>query len=72
MDDKGANGDKESRLQKPKVVLFPAERIQLGWRDRQLSVGSGLINTGVICYINATLQVCSKIRFNCACHTALV
>lgn len=54
------NGDfnKISHLPKPKVVLFPPERVQLGWQDKKMSVGSGLDNSGVICYINSTLQVC--------------
>lgn len=54
------NGDinKISHLPKPKVVLFPPERVQLGWQDRKMPVGSGLDNPGVICYINSTLQVC--------------
>lgn len=54
------NGEinKISQLPKPKVVLFPPERVQLGWQDRKMSVGSGLDNSGVICYINSTLQVC--------------
>ncbi|XP_026805105.1 ubiquitin carboxyl-terminal hydrolase 36-like isoform X2 [Rhopalosiphum maidis] len=52
------NGDtnKISRLPKPKVVLYPPERVQLGWQDKKMSVGSGLDNPGVICYINSTLQ----------------
>lgn len=60
------NGDvnKISHLPKPKVVLFPPERIQLGWQDRKMSVGSGLDNPGVICYINSTLQVSITFFFN--------
>ncbi|XP_025199944.1 ubiquitin carboxyl-terminal hydrolase 36 isoform X2 [Melanaphis sacchari] len=52
------NGDinKISHLPKPKVVLYPPERVQLGWQDKKMSVGSGLDNPGVICYINSTLQ----------------
>ncbi|XP_050420925.1 ubiquitin carboxyl-terminal hydrolase 36 isoform X2 [Adelges cooleyi] len=53
------NGDcngKVSHLPKPKVILFPPERVQLGWQDKKMSVGSGLENPGVICYINSTLQ----------------
>jgi len=54
------NGDnnKISHLPKPKIVLYPPEQVQLGWHDRKMLVGSGFDNTGVICYINATLQVC--------------
>ncbi|XP_022181591.1 ubiquitin carboxyl-terminal hydrolase 36 isoform X1 [Myzus persicae] len=52
------NGEsnKISHLPKPKVVLYPPERVQLGWQDKKMSVGSGLDNPGVICYINSTLQ----------------
>eukprot|EP00102_Acyrthosiphon_pisum_P018578 XP_016655788.1 PREDICTED: ubiquitin carboxyl-terminal hydrolase 36-like [Acyrthosiphon pisum] len=52
------NGDtnKISHLPNPKVVLYPPERVQLGWQDKKMSVGSGLDNPGVICYINSTLQ----------------
>lgn len=59
------NGDnnKISHLPKPKVVLFPPERVQLGWQDRKMLVGSGLDNNGVICYINSTLQVRIKVNF---------
>jgi len=50
--------DKKPLLPEPNVVLFPPEQIQLGWQNKELLAGSGLVNTGVICYINATLQVC--------------
>ncbi|XP_025412938.1 ubiquitin carboxyl-terminal hydrolase 36 isoform X2 [Sipha flava] len=52
------NGEinKISHLPKPKVVLYPPECVQLGWQDKKMSVGSGLDNPGVICYINSTLQ----------------
>ncbi|XP_050546764.1 ubiquitin carboxyl-terminal hydrolase 36 isoform X2 [Daktulosphaira vitifoliae] len=52
------NGEnnKVSRLPKPKVVLYPPECVQLGWQNKKMSVGSGLENPGVICYINSTLQ----------------
>jgi len=61
-DDEGAEGkgcDKTSySLPEPSFVLFPRERIQLGWRKEEASLaGSGMVNTGVICYINSTLQV---------------
>lgn len=59
------NGDfnKISHLPKPNVILFPPEQVQLGWQEKKLSVGSGLDNPGVICYINSTLQVCSTVYF---------
>jgi len=52
------NNKKISHLPKPKIVLYPPEQVQLGWRDKKMLVGSGLDNPGFICYINATLQVC--------------
>lgn len=57
------NGDinKISQLPKPKVVLYSPECVQLGWQGKKISVGSGLDNPGVICYINSTLQVCTKL-----------
>lgn len=52
------------RLPVPKVVLYPPECVQLGWQVEPIVVGSGLYNPGVICYINSTLQVCTKLLFN--------
>ncbi|XP_066992129.2 ubiquitin carboxyl-terminal hydrolase 36 [Anabrus simplex] len=45
----------DSVLPTPKVILFPAERVQLGWRGNY-PVGSGMLNVGNTCYLNATLQ----------------
>nr|CAD7461954.1 unnamed protein product [Timema tahoe] len=42
-------------LPTPKVTLFPAERVQLGWRGTY-PVGAGMINMGNTCYLNSTLQ----------------
>lgn len=50
-----------ARLPEPNVVLFPPEQVKLGWQENKSSVGSGLDNTGVICYINSTLQVRSNV-----------
>lgn len=47
--------DQNLSLPTPKVVLFPAEAVQLGWRGT-LPVGSGFVNLGTTCYINSTLQ----------------
>lgn len=52
--------NKISLLPKPKTVLFPYENVQLGWQYRKMTIGSGLDNSGVICYINSTLQVYVK------------
>lgn len=49
--------DQISHLPEPEVILYPPQCIQLGWQDEQISVGSGLDNSGFICYINSTLQV---------------
>ena len=46
----------DSILPSPKVTLFPAERVQLGWRGAHC-VGAGMINVGNTCYLNSTLQV---------------
>ncbi|XP_069701386.1 ubiquitin carboxyl-terminal hydrolase 36 [Periplaneta americana] len=45
----------DSILPAPKVTLFPAECVQLGWRGTQC-VGAGMINVGNTCYLNSTLQ----------------
>jgi len=59
------NGDSNeiSCLPKPKIVLYPPEQVQLGWKHTKMLIGSGLDNPGVICYINATLQVCVNNNF---------
>jgi len=52
--------NKIPHLPKPKVVFYPPEYVQLGWQDK-MSVGSGLDNPGVMCYIKSILQVCVTI-----------
>jgi hypothetical protein len=47
----------DSILPAPKITLFPADDIQLGWRGTHC-VGAGMINVGNTCYLNSTLQVC--------------
>jgi ubiquitin C-terminal hydrolase len=49
----------DSILPTPKITLFPAQDIQLGWRGTHC-VGAGMINVGNTCYLNSTLQVCLK------------
>ncbi|XP_049810550.1 ubiquitin carboxyl-terminal hydrolase 36 isoform X2 [Schistocerca nitens] len=42
-------------LPTPERTLFPAEKVQLGWRGT-FPVGAGMINMGNTCYLNSTLQ----------------
>lgn len=44
-----------SALPAPKVVLYPPEKVSLGWRGK-LRPGAGMVNLGNTCYLNATLQ----------------
>lgn len=45
----------EDGLPKPKRVLFPVEKLQLGWQG-SWSAGAGMQNVGNTCYLNSTLQ----------------
>lgn len=45
----------DSILPTPKITLYPAEHVELGWRGTHC-VGAGMINAGNTCYLNSTLQ----------------
>lgn len=49
------NTKNEEGLPKPKRVLFPLEKVQLGWQSAW-AAGAGMQNVGNTCYLNSTLQ----------------
>ena len=53
---KGPEGRKtELTLPEPKYVLYPRNKVLLGWRDN-IPIGAGMYNVGNTCYLNSTLQ----------------
>ncbi|CAB3259968.1 unnamed protein product [Arctia plantaginis] len=49
------NKNVEEGLPKPKRVLFPLEKVHLGWQNAW-AAGAGMQNVGNTCYLNSTLQ----------------
>ncbi|XP_047026790.1 ubiquitin carboxyl-terminal hydrolase 36 isoform X1 [Helicoverpa zea] len=49
------NKNVEDGLPKPKRVLFPVEKVHLGWQNAW-AAGAGMQNVGNTCYLNSTLQ----------------
>lgn len=49
---------KGAELPTPRVVLYPREKVQIGWKssERKWQVGAGMVNVGNTCYLNSTLQ----------------
>ncbi|XP_058794208.1 ubiquitin carboxyl-terminal hydrolase 36 isoform X3 [Phymastichus coffea] len=47
--------DKEPRLPEPNVVLYPPDKVNLGW-NKNFPIGTGMYNVGNTCYLNSTLQ----------------
>ncbi|KAL4711995.1 hypothetical protein ACJJTC_003662 [Scirpophaga incertulas] len=45
----------EDGLPKPKRILFPLEKVVLGWQS-PWAAGAGMQNVGNTCYLNSTLQ----------------
>ncbi|KXJ68745.1 hypothetical protein RP20_CCG001877 [Aedes albopictus] len=48
----------KDQLPAPKLVLYPRENVQLGWKKtgHKWNVGAGFTNVGNTCYLNSTLQ----------------
>lgn len=47
----------EPVLPSPKKVLFEREKIHLGWEEKTVSIGLGMVNMQNSCFLNCTLQV---------------
>lgn len=49
---------KGAELPTPKQILYPREKVKIGWKgsDRKWVPGAGMINVGNTCYLNSTLQ----------------
>lgn len=47
--------DKEPKLPEPAVMLYPPNKVHLGW-NKNFPIGAGMYNVGNTCYLNSTLQ----------------
>lgn len=49
---------KGAELPTPRQILYPREKVRIGWKstERKWVPGAGMINVGNTCYLNSTLQ----------------
>lgn len=53
-----ASERKGAELPTPRQILYPREKVRIGWKnsERKWVPGAGMINVGNTCYLNSTLQ----------------
>lgn len=53
-----ASERKGAELPTPRQILYPREKVRIGWKnsERKWIPGAGMINVGNTCYLNSTLQ----------------